>query len=176
MAEPIFTDEPVGAADHSTTTSVDNGDADMVSVDTNVDGIFNIKDQSAYLGGYVAVGVFAIVQTIAPLLIYQLWRKPDITTDNRNMWYKYAWQAMQAGGVVSWGLPALAFLASFMFDLNLLERLGLLMLGFTHIGLLGCLTVITVISYLVVALIKYEDSMFSAMWEIGVTLAVYLVF
>ena len=36
----------------------------------NDEGIFAIKDQSEYLGGFVATGIVAIVQTAAPLLIY----------------------------------------------------------------------------------------------------------
>ena len=80
---------------------------------------------------------------------------------------------MQAGGVVAYGLPALAFLASFIFDLNVMERLGYIMLWVTHGGLLGMLADITVISYLVVALIKYETSVNISMTCIGVTLAIF---
>ena len=70
----------------------------------NVQGIFNIKPQKDYAGGFIATGVLAIVQTMAPLLIYQLWRKDTLMMDTMNMWYQYAYKAMQAGGVVSWGL------------------------------------------------------------------------
>ena len=89
------------------------------------------------------------------------------------MWFQYANQAMQAGGVVAYGLPALAFLASFIFDLNVMERLGYIMLWVTHGGLLGMLADITVISYLVVALVKYETSVNISMTCIGVTLAIF---
>ena len=82
---------------------------------------------------------------------------------------------MQAGGVVAWGLPSLYFLASFMFELEFLERLGYIATFFIFTGILGELAQVTVISYLVVALVKYEYSMFSASWEIWVTLAVYIV-
>ena len=75
-------------------------------------GIFNIKDQSEYLGGFVGTGIMAIVQTVFPLLVYQLWKKDDISQDTNNPWYAYAWQAAQANGVVSYGFISLAFLAN----------------------------------------------------------------
>ena len=56
-------------------------------------GIFNIKDQSEYLGGFIGTGIMAIVQTVFPLLVYQLWKKDNIGQDVNNMWYQYAWQA-----------------------------------------------------------------------------------
>ena len=143
--------------------------------DTNVEGIFNIKDQSAYLGGYVATGIMAIVQTAFPLLIYQLWGKKLATGDNLNMWFQYANQAMQAGGVVAWGLPALAFLGSFIFELNIMERLGYILLWVVHGGLLGMLSDITVVSYLVVALVNYKDSTHVTMACIGIVLAIFFV-
>ena len=49
---------------------------------SDVEGIFNIKDQSAYLGGFIATGVMAIAKTAAPLLVYQLWGKKLATADS----------------------------------------------------------------------------------------------
>ena len=80
---------------------------------------------------------------------------------------------MQAGGVVTYGLLSLAFLGSFMFDFSIMERLGYIIGWMVHGGLLALLSDITVISYLVVALIKYEDSMNVGMVDIGVTLGVF---
>ena len=82
---------------------------------------------------------------------------------------------MQAGGVVTYGLLALAFLGSFLFEFGLLERLGYILGWVIHGGLLAMLSEITVISYLVVALIKYEASSHITMTNIGVTLGVYTV-
>ena len=42
------------------------------------EGIFNIKDQKEYLGGYIGTGIMAIVQTVFPLLVVQLWRKDKL--------------------------------------------------------------------------------------------------
>ena len=141
--------------------------------DPSVDGIFNIKPQSEYLGGFIATGLMAIVQTTLPLFLYQLWMKEMLMMDSMNMWYQYAWQAMQAGGVVSYGIPALAFLGNFIFEFNLLERLGVILVWITHGGILSMLSFITVIAYLSAALAKYEDSMYSDMTEMGITMAVY---
>ena len=55
------------------------------------EGIFNIKPQKDYLGGFVGTGIMAIVQTVFPLLVYQLWKKERIQFDVNNMWYQYAW-------------------------------------------------------------------------------------
>ena len=80
---------------------------------------------------------------------------------------------MQATGVVSYGLPALAFLGSFMFDLNLMERLGYIMLWIQHGGILALLGILTTVIYLIVALAKYEMSAYSTTTEMGIVLAVY---
>lgn len=55
------------------------------------EGIFDIKPQKDYLGGFVGTGIMAIVQTAFPLLVYQLWKKEKIQYDVSNMWYGYAW-------------------------------------------------------------------------------------
>ena len=55
--------------------------------DTNVEGIFHIKPQSAYMPGYIAMGLMATIQTAVPLLVYQLWRKESLMADTMNMWY-----------------------------------------------------------------------------------------
>ena len=82
---------------------------------------------------------------------------------------------MQAGGVVSYGLQALMFLGNFMFDFSLLERLGYVMLWIVHGGILGHLNVLTVLSYLVVAAVKFEESPAVKLWCIWTAFAVYLV-
>ena len=56
-----------------------------------VDGIFNIKDQKEYLGGFIGTGMLAIVQTVTPLLVYQLAFKNNLKYDGNNPWYQYAW-------------------------------------------------------------------------------------
>ena len=141
--------------------------------DTNVEGIFHIKPQSEYMGGYIATGFMAIIQTIVPLFVYQFWKKEMLMMDTGNMWFQYAWQAMQAGGVVSFGLQAMAYLGGWLFDFNVMERLAIVLLWITHGGIAGMLTVFTVISYLVVAVIQYEDSMYSARLEMGLTMMTY---
>ena len=55
------------------------------------EGIFDIKPQKDYLGGFVGTGIMAIVQTAFPLLVYQLWEKEIIQYDVNNKWYGYAW-------------------------------------------------------------------------------------
>ena len=79
---------------------------------------------------------------------------------------------MQANGVVSYGLPALAFLASWMFDLNVMERLGYIMLWVTHGGILALLGAMTTGIYMIVAMSKYEMSAYSSIDEIGIVFAV----
>ena len=55
---------------------------------STVGGIFNIKPQSDYLGGFIATGVMSIVQTITPLLVYQLWQKKMVMEDMMmNKWF-----------------------------------------------------------------------------------------
>ena len=141
--------------------------------DTNVEGIFHIKPQSEYMPGYIVTGFMAIFQTIIPLFVYQFWKKEMLMMDTGNMWYQYAWQAMQAGGVVSFGMQTMAYLGGWLFDYNVMERLAIAMLWVTHGGIAGMLTVFTVISYLVVAVINYEDSIYSTSLEMGLTMMTY---
>ena len=136
-------------------------------------GIFNIKDQKEYLGGFIGTGIMAIVQTVFPLLVYQLWKKDNIGQDVNNMWYQYAWQAAQANGVVSYGFISLAFLANFIFPYNLMERLSYIMLWLTHGGIMAFLGGLTVAIYLIVALSKYEMSAYSDETEMGLCLLFY---
>ena len=82
---------------------------------------------------------------------------------------------MQANGVVSYGLPALAFLASWIFDLNIMERLGYIMLWVTHGGILALLGAMTTGIYMIVAMSKYETSAYSTLTEVGVCFAIYTV-
>ena len=91
----------------------------MAQPSSSVHPFFDIKPQKEYLGGFVATGIVAVVQTITPLLVYQLWKKNDLINDTSNKWFQYAWQAMQAGGVINYGLTAVLFLASFMIDLQI---------------------------------------------------------
>ena len=58
-----------------------------------------------------------------PLLVYQIWKKSDAVADTNNKWLAYAWNVMQAGGVINYGLLALAFIASFMWEFNIAERM-----------------------------------------------------
>ena len=67
------------------------------------------------------------------------------------------------------------FIASFMFKYNLLERLGYLMIWLGHGGILALLSFVTVFSYLIVALAKYEMSAYSDQTEMGVALTIYTV-
>ena len=137
------------------------------------EGIFNIKDQKEYLGGFVGTGIMAIVQTVFPLLVIQLWRKNDLDNDVNNPWLKYAAQAAQANGVVSYGFISLAFLGSFIFPYNLMERLGYIMLWVTHGGVMAFLGGLTVAIYLIVALAKYEMSAYSDETQMGLALLFY---
>ena len=137
------------------------------------EGIFNIKDQKEYLPGFIGTGIMAIVQTVFPLLVVQLWRKDKLELDVNNMWYRYAAQAAQANGVVSYGFISLAFLGSFIFPYNLMERLGYLMLWVTHGGIMAFLGGLTVSIYLIVALAKYEMSAYSDETQIGLGLLFY---
>merc|ERR1712013_226723 len=73
------------------------------------------------------------------------------------------------------GLQAMAYLGGWLFDFNVMERLGIVMLWVTHGGIAGMLTVFTVISYLVVALIQYKNSVYSARLEMGLTMMTYVL-
>ena len=136
-------------------------------------GIFNIKDQKEYLGGFVGTGILAIVQTVFPLLVYQLWKKDDVSMATNNPWYAYAWQAAQANGVVSYGFISLAFLANWIFPYNLAERISYLMLWVTHGGIMAFLGGLTVAIYLIVALSKYEMDAYVDDTEMGLCLLFY---
>ena len=107
--------------------------------------LYSIKDPEDYVGGFVATGIVAIIQTITPLLLGQLWKKNDIKMSGHNPWIAYAWKAMQAGGVVSYGLLALGFLGAFIYDFNILERLGMIGLWITHGMMFSHLSFITTI-------------------------------
>ena len=67
-------------------------------------GMYSIKEPSDYMGGFVATGTMAIVQTITPLLVGQLWKRDDLKQAGYNPWFAYAWKAMQAGGTIAFGL------------------------------------------------------------------------
>lgn len=92
-----------------------------------------------------------------------------------NPWFTYAWKAMQATGVLSFGLQSLAFFATFIFNLNIFERLGYIALWFVHGGLWANLSFITVVGYLITALARYMDSSYVGTTEMWITLAVYVV-
>ena len=117
---------------------------------------YTVKDPEDYLGGFVATGIVAIVQTVTPLLIAQLWKKESREISGAfNPWYSYAMKAMQAGGVVAFGLQSLGFFAAFIFDLGIFEKLGYLMTWFTHGVLLANLSFMTVVGYFIVAITKF---------------------
>lgn len=61
-----------------------------------------------------------------------------------------------------------------MFDLHIFERLGFILLWFGHGAILGSLSFVTVVAYMVTAMVKYEDSNYSTMTEIGIALGVYI--
>ena len=67
-------------------------------------------------------------------------------------------QAMQAGGVVAFGLQSLGFFAAFIFDLGIFEKLGYLMTWFTHGVLLANLSFMTVVGYFIVAIAKFSKT------------------
>ena len=120
---------------------------------------YNVKEPEDYLGGFVATGIVAIVQTVTPLLVAQLWKKEDREiSEAYNPWYSYAMKAMQAGGVVGFGLQSLGFFAAFIFDLGIMERLGYLMTWFTHGVLLANLSFMTVVGYFIVAIAKFNKT------------------
>ena len=127
------------------------------------------------MGGFVATGLVAIAQTVTPLLLAQLWKKNDIDMDVNNPWFSHAWKAMQATGVIGYGLQALAFFAALMFDLSIIERLGFFWIWAVHGAIGGLLGAITVISYFVVAVTQYESSNYSDTTEYWITGAVYAV-
>ena len=138
---------------------------------------YTVKDPEDYIGGFVATGIVAIIQTVTPLLIGQLWKKDDREiTQFTNPWYTYAWKAMQAGGVVSFGLQSLGFFATLFFDLGIFEKLGYLMTWFTHGVLAANLSVMTVVGYLIVGIAKFESTnMQSNTTEMWIVLASYVV-
>ena len=62
-----------------------------------------------------------------------------------------------------------------MFDLNVMERLGYIMLWVTHGGILALLGAMTTGIYMIVAMSKYEMSAYSTLTEVGVVFAIYTV-
>ena len=138
---------------------------------------YTVKDPEDYIGGFVATGLVAIIQTVTPLLIGQLWKKDDREiTQSTNPWYTYAWKAMQAGGVVSFGLQSLGFFATLIFDLGIFEKLGYLMTWFTHGVLAANLSVMTVVGYFIVGIAKFEsNNLQSNTTEMWIVLASYVV-
>ena len=136
-------------------------------------GMYSIKEPSDYMGGFVATGTMAIVQTITPLLVGQLWKRDDLKHAGYNPWFAYAWKAMQATGVISYGLQAFGFLLALMFDLSFLEKLGYICLWITHGGIFGLLSFTTVIAYFVSAIVKYNESIYEGKREMWITLTAY---
>ena len=85
---------------------------------------------------------------------------------------------MQAGGVLSYGVPAVGFLASWVFKLNIMERLGMIMMWVIMGVLFAHLSFVTVFSYFITAGALYTDNMGGntvTKTEIWVTWAVYTV-
>ena len=136
-------------------------------------GMYSIKEPSDYMGGFVATGMMAIVQTITPLLVGQLWKRDDLQKAGYNPWFAYAWKAMQAGGTIAFGLQAFGFLLALMFDLNFLERIGYIGLWITHGAIFGNLSFITVVAYFISAIVKYKESIYEDKKEMWITLTAY---
>ena len=137
---------------------------------------YEIKEPADYMGGFVATGMVAIIQTATPLLLGQLWKKDDLEFGQmKNPWFTYMWKAMQTGGVVGFGLQSLGFFATLMFDLNIFEKLGYLMMWLTHGVLLANLSFVTVLGYVIVALATYTESAYVGTTEMWITLATYVV-
>lgn len=83
---------------------------------------------------------------------------------------------MQAGGVVAYGLQALGFFATLMFDLNIFEKLGYLGLWLTHGVLLSNLSMMTVVGYIIVAIAKHRKTTYSLnTTEYWIVLSSYVV-
>ena len=135
--------------------------------------MYSIKEPSDYMGGFVATGMMAIVQTITPLLVGQLWKRDDLQKAGYNPWFAYAWKAMQAGGTIAFGLQAFGFLLALMFDLNFLERIGYIGLWITHGAIFGNLSFITVVAYFISAIVKYKESIYEDKKEMWITLTAY---
>ena len=139
--------------------------------DTNM--LYSIKEPSDYLGGFIATGTMAIVQTITPLLVGQLWKREDLKHAGYNPWFAYAWKAMQAGGTIAFGLQAFGFLLALMFDFGFLERLAYLELWLVHGGMFGLLSFTTVVAYFITAIAKYKESIYEDTKEMWITMSVY---
>ena len=67
---------------------------------------------------------------------------------------------MQAGGTIAFGLQALGFILSLIFDFNILERLVYIGLWMTHGAIYGQLSFVTVVAYFITAIAKYETSIY----------------
>ena len=137
------------------------------------EGIYNIKDPSDYIGGFLATGIMAIVQVVTPLLLGQIWKREDLKMAGHNPWFAYAWKAMQAGGTVSFGLQSLGFLLAFIFDLNIFERLAYIGIWFTHGAMFGQLSAIGVVAYFIAAIVKYKTSTYEGTTEMWITMSVF---
>ena len=120
-------------------------------------------------------GFIAIVQAVTPLLLGQLWKKDDLLLAGQNPWFAYAWKAMQAGGMVAYGLQAALFIGSFIFDLHFFERLGFVMTWVTHGFMLSYLSITTVFAYFCTSLYRYKTSPYESKKEIRITTSVYLL-
>ena len=125
--------------------------------------------------GHVIMGAEAIVHVVVALLVGQLWWKTKYYNDTLNPWYNYAWQAMQAGAVVSSGLQAIMFPLTFA-NLNLFERLGWVALWLVNGFVFGTWTTITVLAYFLVAAAKYETDPDLSVKNLWITFVIYLAF
>ena len=80
---------------------------------------------------------------------------------------------MQAGGTIAFGLQALGFILSLIFDFSILERLVYIGLWMTHGAIYGQLSFVTVVAYFITAIAKYETSIYEGTTEMWITMAVY---
>ena len=134
-----------------------------------------VGERHHYVTGHTMLWLDGVLHILIAFLVGQLWWKTKFKDDSLNPWYGYAWKAMQAGTMITYGLQCFFFPFSFMRDLNVVERLTYVGFWIINGGLLNILTATTIIGYLIVTLVKYEEDTQFAKKSVTTTLLLYLV-
>merc|ERR1712060_286811 len=75
---------------------------------------FQIGPPSQYAGGHAAIGVTLLIEAALPIILYYSWQKSRLDMLNgTNMWYKYSWETMTWGGLVTFAMSFLFWAISF---------------------------------------------------------------
>ena len=116
---------------------------------------FMIQEPKAYIGGHITLWLVSVIQTVVPITLWYVWRKPEIGAPSINLWFSNSWKAMWIGSVSANGLQALLWPLTFTSS----RTMHLIYIGlWTILGLVpNVMVFLTVVIYLLVATNRYED-------------------